>query len=191
MLAGLFGSPLGFWLRDILMETPWWWGRGANLPHLICFSKAVCRRTSQPKQPAGSARVILFHCLELTHSLFFPNAPWFTYLPALLCSCYLDEVERELLRGLDQMMRQETWQPLTAELKVGKDGIFSPATAGGAAAPASARSCCCRRRYGCCMRRPACDGGRGICCASAHATAGQLQQHPSQHSPPCSLVLRF
>ncbi|GAB4819166.1 hypothetical protein N2152v2_006212 [Parachlorella kessleri] len=32
--------------------------------------------------------------------------------------CYLDEVEQELLRGLDQMMKQETWQPFTAELKV-------------------------------------------------------------------------
>lgn len=32
--------------------------------------------------------------------------------------CYLEEVERELLHGLDQMMRAETWQPFTAELKV-------------------------------------------------------------------------
>lgn len=38
--------------------------------------------------------------------------------PLPLCRCYLEEVERELLRGLDQMMRAETWQPLTSELKV-------------------------------------------------------------------------
>lgn len=45
------------------------------------------------------------------------------------CSVYLDQVERDLLSALDRLMREETWQPLSADLPVrlgNQDGIGTP-----------------------------------------------------------------
>lgn len=39
-------------------------------------------------------------------------------LPATTSSVYLEQVERDLMSALDRLLREETWQPLSADLPV-------------------------------------------------------------------------
>lgn len=62
--------------------------------------------TSLPPQ----LQLTLFH----SAAVYTPPHP----LPLLPRSVYMDQVERDLMSTLDRLMREETWQPLSADLPV-------------------------------------------------------------------------
>lgn len=89
------------------------------LPVVSSPARLACtaRGRADGSRPAGLA---LACCLPLADTRLRTRMPAHTRLPTWLpaCSVYLDQAERDLMAGLERLMREEAWQPLSADLPV-------------------------------------------------------------------------
>lgn len=87
-------------------------------PYLRCASAGVPAQAPD-LQPWHSLCTTALRSHAPVHSFCFqsPTHPPTLSLPPCF-SVYMDQVERDLMATLDRLMREETWQPLSADLPV-------------------------------------------------------------------------
>lgn len=80
--------------------------------------ECCCLSSLRAAANAGCLPAAFQYILPANASPPFPSSLHTPRRPLHTDSVYFEQVERDLMAGLDQLMREETWQPLSGDLRV-------------------------------------------------------------------------